>query len=141
MVEESWGVHTRALYTGDLGYRDSEGYLYFVGRKDQQMKSMGVRVSPGEVEGILMASGQLRGVAVFGLPDSLLGDEIWAAVVPDQPPAEFSRRHLEKFGKRNMSRYMLPRRYLVLDKLPLTSTGKIDYIGLKARAKAVRQKP
>jgi acyl-CoA synthetase (AMP-forming)/AMP-acid ligase II len=119
-----------SLFTGDIGYMDEEGYLYFKGRRDHQLKSMGVRVSPGEVEETLYASGLLEHVAVFGVEHELLGHEICAALVP-RPDQDFGRRELEEFARRSMSPYMLPRRYLVLDELPKTTTGKTDYTELK----------
>ena len=77
----------RVLFTGDLGRRDEDGFLYFVGRRDHQLKSMGVRVNPSEIEALLDASGLVREVAAFGIPHDLMGHEIWAAVVlrEDEP--------------------------------------------------------
>ena len=94
----------RVLFTGDLGRRDEEGLLYFVGRRDHQLKSMGVRVNPAEIEALLDASGLVREVAVFGMPHDLLGHEIWAAVVlrAEDPHGE---RKLAAYAHRSMSRY------------------------------------
>ena len=70
----------KALYTGDYGYADEEGSCTFVGRRDAQLKSMGVRVSPIEVEEILYASGMVEEVAVVGKAHELLGDEMLGMV-------------------------------------------------------------
>jgi acyl-CoA synthetase (AMP-forming)/AMP-acid ligase II len=123
----------RVLFTGDLGYRDAEGFLYFKGRRDHQLKSMGARVSPGEIEELLFASGLVREVAVFGMPHDLIGDEVWAAVVARAPDQDV-KRELDRYARPLMSPYMLPRRWLVLPALPRTSNGKVDYPGLKAAA-------
>jgi len=123
----------RVLFTGDLGYRDSEGFLYFRGRRDHQLKSMGVRVSPGEIEELLFASDLACEVAVFGMQHDLLGDEIWAAVVAKAPDQDV-KRELERYARPRMSQYMLPRRWLVLAALPRTTNGKVDYPALKAAA-------
>lgn len=123
----------RVLFTGDLGRRDEDGFLYFVGRRDHQLKSMGVRVNPSEVEAMLDASGLVQEVAVFGIPHDLMGHEIWAAVVlrQDEPDGE---RKLAAYAHRTMSRYMKPRRYLVKGALPRTHTGKVDKPALVAEA-------
>lgn len=125
---------SRALYTGDIGYRDEDGYFHYVGRRDHQLKSMGVRVSPGEVEAILLDSGLIKQTGVFGLPHETLGHEVWAAIVPMES-TNFILREVEKYARSNMSQYMLPRRYLVLDELPRTTTGKTDYQALADMAR------
>ena len=123
----------RVLFTGDLGYRDAEGFLYFKGRRDNQLQSMGVRVSPGEIEELLFASGLASEVAVFGMPHELRGHEVWAAVVASAPDQDV-KRELERYARPLMSVHMLPRRWLLLPALPRTSNGKIDYPALKAAA-------
>ena len=125
----------RALYTGDYGYRDADGFVYFLGRRDHQLKSMGVRVSPKEVEDLLHESGLLLEVAVFGIPHDVMGHEIWAAVVPQQAGADI-QRSVQQYARGVMSQYMQPRRFLVQDRLPRTTTGKVDYPALKQLAAA-----
>ena len=120
----------RALFTGDLGYRDSQGLLYFSGRRDHQLKSMGVRVSPGEIEELLHQSDMVKEVAVFGIPHPMIGDEVWAAVVPVDGQT-ITQGQLKKYARKVMSQYMTPQRYLIMEALPKTSTGKIDYLALK----------
>ncbi len=124
-----------ALFTGDYGYRDAQGFLYFVGRRDHLIKSMGVRVSTAEAEDLLLASGIVSAVAVFGVPHDLMGHEIWAAVVPKDHEAS-PLQALRRYARSQMSRYMQPRRYLVLDRLPHTSTGKTNYAALREAADA-----
>ena len=70
----------RVLMTGDLFKRDAEGYLYFVGRKDDMIKSRGEKVAPREVEEVLYAVPGVRDAAVIGVPDKLLGSAIHAYV-------------------------------------------------------------
>jgi acyl-coenzyme A synthetase/AMP-(fatty) acid ligase len=119
-----------AMFTGDLGYTDQDGFLYFAGRRDHQLKSMGVRVSPGEVEELLHESGLLAEAAVFGVPHEMLGDEVIAAVVP-RAGMNADRRALDRHCRAVMSQHMMPRRYLFLDSLPKTTSGKTDYPALK----------
>lgn len=131
------------LYTGDLATRDDEGFYYHIGRIDHQIKSMGVRVSPSEVEELLHASGLVREVGVFGLPHEMLGHEVWAAVVRHESfQGEDIAVELTSYSRTTMSPYMMPRRYLVMDgPLPKTRTGKVDYPALRERAQRESSSP
>lgn len=122
-----------ALFTGDYGRKDRDGFLYFHGRRDHLLKSMGMRVSAGEVEDLLHGSGMVREVAVFGMENDLIGDEIWAAVAPADG-VEDAQMQLTKYARTVMSQNMAPRRYLVKPALPRTHTGKVDYHALKQEA-------
>jgi long-chain acyl-CoA synthetase len=123
----------RVLFTGDLGWRDTDGLFYYHCRQDRLLKSMGVRVNPNEVEELLHATKILREVAVFGRPNDLIGQEIWAAIVPINDGAE-TLRQIRAHAHQTMSRYMKPRRFLVLEEMPRTRTGKVDYPALEALA-------
>jgi acyl-coenzyme A synthetase/AMP-(fatty) acid ligase len=123
----------RALFTGDYGFRSEDGFVYFRGRRDHQIKSMGVRVSPHEVESLLLAAGAAAEAAVFGMPHDVLGNEVWAAVVAADESVDVVRE-LQRYSRGVMSQFMQPRRYLRLAKLPRTTTGKVDYPALKALA-------
>jgi len=121
----------RILQTGDLFKMDEEGFLYFVARKDDVIKSRGEKVAPKEVEGVLY---QLPGVveaAVVGVPDELLGQAIKAFIVcrdghqlTDQDVLRHCAQHLEDF--------MVPKHVEFRESLPKTSSGKI-------RASALRE--
>jgi acyl-coenzyme A synthetase/AMP-(fatty) acid ligase len=124
-----------ALFTGDLGYLDEQGFLYFCGRRDHQLKVLDVRVSPGEVEQLLYESGLVREAAVFGVKHDLLGDEVCAAVVP-RDGGEGLVGKLNKFARATMSPFMMPRRYLIKSALPRTASGKPDYPALRREAGA-----
>ena len=63
----------RVCYSGDLVKTDEDGFLYFIGRRDTMIKSSGFRISPTEVEEVLFQTGKLRGAAVIGIPDDVLG--------------------------------------------------------------------
>ena len=120
-----------AAFSGDFGLLDEEGKLYLKGRRDQQLKPLGVRVSPQEIEELLHRSGLVREVAVIGRSHDALGDEICAVVVPLYPSPDF-RARLLKYARETMSPYMVPRQVIVVDALPRTGMGKIDYPTLKA---------
>lgn len=123
----------RVMFTGDYGMIDADGYLHFRGRRDHLLKSMGVRVSPSEIEGLIWESGLVKACAVFGCKHDLLGDEVWAAVVPADGVQDVQPR-LMTYCRQTMSQYMQPRRYLVKEALPRTTTGKTDYPALREEA-------
>ena len=122
--------NAKALYTGDLGYKDDEGFVYFRGRRDHQLKSMGVRVSPGEVEAILHHTRLLRHVAVFGLPHEFIGDAVMCAFEPMPGEADVVTK-LQTHARKGMSPYMQPREYFLFETLPKTPSGKIDYVAIR----------
>ena len=122
-----------AMFTGDLGYRDEEGFLFFTGRRDHQLKSMGVRVAPTEVEELLYESGLVKEAAVVGRKHEMLGDEVCAFVVP-MNHVDNAAFQLGQYARRAMSPYMVPRRFFVVTELPKTPNRKIDYTRLRRLA-------
>lgn len=126
------GSEEKVCHSGDLVKMDDEGYLYFVGRRDTMIKSSGFRISPTEVEEALFQSGKVRSAAVIGVPDAVLGQAIKAFVAPKagevvEPEA------LVAFCAGRMPRYMVPQAIEVLDDLPQTTSGKVDYPALRRR--------
>ncbi len=122
----------RVCYSGDLVRMDEEGYLYFVGRRDTMIKSSGFRISPSEIEEVLFQTGKLCGAAVIGVPDEILGQTIKAFVVPrDGEPMDTEA--LLAYCAEKMPRYMVPKTIEVLDELPRTTSGKVDYPALRRR--------
>lgn len=119
-------------YSGDYVKMDEEGYLYFVGRRDTMIKSSGFRISPTEVEEVLFRSGGLKGAAVIGLPDEVLGQSIKAVVVA-RDGVSVDPAGLREFCAANMPRHMVPKTIEVLDDLPKTPSGKVDYPALRGR--------
>ena len=124
------GDSEKVCYSGDLVKMDEDGFLYFVGRRDNMIKCSGYRVSPTEVEEILFQSGKLREAAVIGIPDSVLGQAIKAFVVPRDGEA-LDAEALQSFCAERMPRYMVPKVAQVMDSLPKTPSGKIDYPALR----------
>jgi acyl-CoA ligase (AMP-forming) (exosortase A-associated) len=122
----------KVCYSGDLVKSDEDGFLYFVGRRDTMIKSSGFRISPTEVEEALFSSGKLRGAAVIGIPDELLGQTIKAFVSPrDGEPLDTAG--LLAHCAQKLPRYMVPKNIEVLQDLPKTSSGKVDYPALRRR--------
>jgi amino acid adenylation domain-containing protein len=117
----------RVVFSGDLAYMDSEGDLFFVGRRDTMIKSLGHRVSPDEVADVLYASGEVLEAIVTAEPDELRGSSIVAQVVlADDGDLE----RLEAFCATELPRYMQPSRIDLRPSLPRTASGKFD-IGLR----------
>ena len=127
------GDSERVCYSGDLVTMDEEGFLYFVGRRDNMIKSSGFRISPTEVEEVLFQSGMLREAAVIGIPHETLGHVIRAYVAP-RDGETVNSEILISFCAEKMPRYMVPRTVEVLESLPKTSNGKVDYPALRRRA-------
>jgi len=122
----------RVCYSGDIVQMDEEGFLYFIGRRDAMIKSSGFRISPAEVEEVLFQSGKIRGAAVIGVPDELLGQVIKAFVIPkDGEP--LNQDTLSAHCSEKMPRYMVPKFFEIMSELPKTSSGKIDYPALRRR--------
>ncbi|MGB2589312.1 MAG: acyl-CoA ligase (AMP-forming), exosortase A system-associated [Candidatus Acidiferrum sp.] len=122
----------KVCYSGDLVKMDEDGFLYFVGRRDTMIKSSGFRISPTEVEEALFSSKKLRGAAVIGIPDEILGQTIKAFVVArDGDPLD--TQALLTHCSEKLPRYMVPKTIEVLQEMPKTSSGKVDYPALRRR--------
>jgi len=123
----------RVCYSGDFVRMDEDGFLYFVGRRDTMIKSSGFRISPTEVEEVLFKSQLLKGAAVIGIPDDVLGQTIKAFVVA-RDGETVDLKALREFCAANMPRHMVPKAIDVLDEMPKTSSGKVDYPALRRSA-------
>jgi acyl-CoA synthetase (AMP-forming)/AMP-acid ligase II len=119
----------RLCYTDDLFRMDEEGYMYFVSRKDDIIKSRGEKVAPKEIEEVIYRMPGVKEVAVVGVPDAVLGETIKAFIVArDRTLTEMDvkrhcRMHLEDF--------MVPRLVEICEELPKTTSGKIKKTGLR----------
>lgn len=123
----------QVCYSGDLVRMDDEGFLYFVGRRDALIKSAGFRVSPTEVEEVLLRSGQVQHAAVVGIPDEMLGQAIQAFIVP-LADARVNAEDLRAFCLQHAPRHLTPKVIEIVADLPQTSSGKVDYPALRRRA-------
>ena len=111
------------LKTGDLGHLDADGFLYIDGRKKDLIKCAGERVNPLEIEEILMKYPDVEDAAVVGRPDSLMGEIIHAYVVSGNSP--LNKADLHEHCSKRLSRNKVPYKYTIVDRLPVTSTGKV----------------
>ena len=114
-------------HTGDVAYRDSDGYYWFVGRNDDLIKTSGYRVSPFEVESVLLEHPAVREVAVTGIPDPSRGMAIKATVVTNKyfQPSDILVRQLQDHVRSRTATYKCPRVIEFVDELPMTISGKI----------------
>jgi long-chain acyl-CoA synthetase len=115
----------KVLHTGDLFRTDEEGFLYFVGRKDDIIKTRGEKVSPKEVENALYVLPGVREAAVVGVPDPVLGMALKAVIAAD-PVAGLTEREVIRHCARRLEDFMVPRLVEFRDTLPKTDTGKIS---------------
>jgi acyl-CoA ligase (AMP-forming) (exosortase A-associated) len=126
------GDMERVCYSGDLVKMDEDGFLYYVGRRDTMIKSSGFRISPTEVEEVVFQSGKARHVAAIGVPDELVGHAVKVFVVL-RDGESWDKSALIDFCSERMPRYMIPKYLEVMDELPKTSSGKVDYTSLRRR--------
>jgi acyl-coenzyme A synthetase/AMP-(fatty) acid ligase len=119
----------QVLYTGDYCKMDEEGYLYFVGRMDDIIKSRGEKVAPKEVENVLMNIPGVKEAAVIGVPDDILGQAIKAFVVFEEG-VTMNEKQLQKECQRRLENFMVPKHIVEVASLPKTDTGKIKKTGL-----------
>ena len=113
------------LYSGDLFKKDEDGYLYFVSRKDDMIKTKGERVSPKEIEAVLHNMDGIADVAVFGVPDHVFGQAIVACIRLNNGTA-ISERELKKYCTDNLEPFMVPKYFKFMDDFPLSASRKID---------------
>ncbi|MFZ5443710.1 MAG: class I adenylate-forming enzyme family protein [Myxococcota bacterium] len=119
----------QVLWTGDYCRLDDEGYLYFVGRMDDIIKSRGEKVAPKEVETAITNIVGVKEAAVIGVPDELLGQAVKAFVVLEQG-VSFTERDIMKECARRLDAFMVPKYVQFIAELPKTNTGKIKKTGL-----------
>lgn len=128
--EQTEKVHYNGIYhTGDVAWRDADGYYWFVGRTDDVIKSSGYRISPFEVESVLITHPAVVECAVTGVPDEIRGQIIKATVVLTEEYRNANRetltKELQKYVKTMSAPYKYPRVIDYVDELPKTFSGKI----------------
>ena len=112
------------FHTGDLGYRDEDGFLFVVDRKKDLVIRGGYNVYPREVEEVLFEHPAVAEAAVIGKPDDKLGEEV-VAIVSLKPGASATPEEIKDFCKERLAAYKYPREMRVVDDLPKGPTGKI----------------
>jgi fatty-acyl-CoA synthase len=122
-------------HTGDLGRMDEEGYLYFVDRLKDMIKTGGENVASADVEVALFRHPKISDVSIIGLPDEVWGEAITAVVVP-APGESIDEEEVIAWAKENMARYKVPKRVAVVDELPRNPSGKVLKRELRTRYSA-----
>ena len=123
--EEKSVLKNRKLFTGDLAKRDSDGYLFIVGRKKEIIKSGGNRISVKEIEETLLSNSKIHEVAVFGVPDDIFGEAVKAVIVLREGETA-DEKEIQKYIRSLLQEYKVPRFIEFRDSLPKTQAGKLD---------------
>lgn len=118
------------LHTGDLFRSDAEGYLYFVARRDDIIKTRGEKVAPREVENALYRLEGVTGCAVVGVPDELLGQAV-KAYVTLAPGCTLGEREIIRHCLAHLESHMAPKSVAIVAELPHTESGKIRHASLR----------
>lgn len=124
-----WRTPELAVWSGDRVVADEEGFLYFVGRTDDMIKTSGYRISPTEIEEVAYDSGLVRDAAALGLPDEALGHRVVVVVSPSGESLD--PRDLVEVFRRQLPRYMVPAEVVVRSELPRSPNGKFDRVLLR----------
>ncbi len=118
--------------TGDQGVMDEYGYLQITGRLKEIINRGGEKISPREVDEILMDHPAIQQAVTFAVPHEKLGEDIAAAVVLEDG-AETTANNIREFARSRLADFKVPREVLILDEIPKGATGKIQRIGLAAK--------
>ncbi len=114
-------------FTGDIGIKDEDGYLWFVGREDDLITSSGYRIGPGEIEDCLIRHPSVALAAVIGKPDPVRTEIIKAFIVLKEPDAASNilKKEIQNFVRHRLAAHEYPREIEFISDLPMTATGKI----------------
>jgi acetyl-CoA synthetase len=142
LTKQVW--HDGIYHTGDVAYRDEDGYYWFVGRTDDVIKSSGYRIGPFEVESALMCHPAVVECAITGVPDEFRGMVVKATIVlrPDwkQRAGDELIKELQEHVKRTTAPYKYPRIIDFVDALPKTISGKIRRVEIREQDANERNK-
>jgi acyl-CoA synthetase (AMP-forming)/AMP-acid ligase II len=117
------------FHTGDQGTMDADGYVRITGRLKEIINRGGEKISPREVDEVLMDHPAVQQVVTFAMPHEKLGEEVAAAIVFREGQAA-SERELRDFCATRLADFKVPRRLVFLDEIPKGATGKLQRIGL-----------
>jgi long-chain acyl-CoA synthetase len=126
------------FHTRDVGYLDDQGFLHLTGRETNLINIGNEKVSPEEVERVLLDLPGVREAAVYGAPDALLGESVHARVVLE-PGARLQVTQLQRHCRERFSGFKVPRRILIAESIPKTLYGKIDRRKLREEGEAPKE--
>ncbi|NRT71215.1 AMP-binding protein [Clostridium beijerinckii] len=124
-------IRNSYLYTGDLATVDEEGYIYIVAREKQIIKSGGNRISPKEIENIIIQIPSVIEAAVIGIQDDILGEAVKAFVVLNDEVLKVDEKYIIEYCKDKLPSYKVPKYVVFLEGLPKNSSGKVMMGDLK----------
>jgi acyl-CoA synthetase (AMP-forming)/AMP-acid ligase II len=128
--DQTWRAPELAVYSGDTVVMDDEGFLYYVGRRDEMIKTSGYRISPNEIEEVAFSTGLVRDAVALGVDDGMLGQRIILVASPAGAQA-LDVEALIADMKRQMPRYMVPAIVVSCDAIPRSPNGKYDRAKLR----------
>lgn len=133
LTKQAW--HDNIYYTGDVAWRDEDGYFWFVGRTDDVIKSSGYRIGPFEVESALMSHPAVLECAITGVPDEIRGQVVKATIVLNKEYRDMTKevliKNLQDHVKQVTAPYKYPRVIEFVDELPKTISGKIRRVEIR----------
>ncbi len=120
-------------HTGDMAWKDEDGYYWYVGRTDDLIKSSGYRIGPFEIESVIMEHPAVLECAVTGMPDPVRGQVVKATIVPAKgyEPSEALKAEIQQYVKEHTAPYKYPRIVEFVDGLPKTISGKIRRVEIR----------
>ncbi|KAI4364900.1 hypothetical protein MLD38_020931 [Melastoma candidum] len=113
------------FHTGDVGYLDEDGYLHLVGRIKELINRGGEKISPIEVDAVLLSHPDVAEAVAFGVPDDKYGEEINCAVIP-RADVKVTEEDILQFCKKNLATFKVPKKVFITDTVPKTASGKIQ---------------
>ncbi|RZC57540.1 hypothetical protein C5167_004841 [Papaver somniferum] len=113
------------FHTGDVGYMDSDGYLHLVGRIKELINRGGEKISPIEVDAVLLSHPDVAQAVAFGVPDDKYGEEINCAIIP-RDGSTVDEAEILRFCKKNLATFKVPKKVFITDAVPKTASGKIQ---------------
>jgi len=135
LTHEAW--HDQVYYTGDMAWRDEDGYFWFVGRADDVIKSSGYRIGPFEVESALMTHPAVVECAITGVPDEIRGQVVKATIILandyKDKAGEALIKEIQEHVKTVTAPYKYPRIIEFVDELPKTISGKIRRVEIRKK--------
>jgi acetyl-CoA synthetase len=135
-VEDTEAVYNGGFFhTGDTAYKDESGYIHYVGRNDDIIKSSGYRIGPFEIESVLIEHPAVLEVAVTGVPDPVRGFNVKATIVLQKgyEGSDELVRELQNYVKKNTAPYKYPRVVEFVEALPKTTSGKVRRAEIRMR--------
>jgi acyl-CoA ligase (AMP-forming) (exosortase A-associated) len=133
LQKQEISIPETVVYSGDYVRMDQDGLLYFVGRKDELIKSAGNRISPTEIESLIHTSGMIADVVAFGIPHDSYGQVVGVVVSPAMDKS-VSEQLLINFCHEVMPSFMVPGHVDIWNDLPVNANGKLDRSAIKRRA-------